>query len=52
MAFSISVLCNLWQRAVIERARMVIVEVTEGLPYVYGEQNGVHRSEIDYFDRG
>jgi acyl-CoA hydrolase len=43
---------NLWQRAVIERARMVIVEVTEGLPYVYGEQNGVHQSEVDYLIEG
>jgi acyl-CoA hydrolase len=43
---------NLWHRAVIERARLVIVEVTEGLPYVYGEQNGVHRSEVDYVVEG
>jgi len=43
---------NLWQRAVIERAKLVIVEVTEGLPYVYGEQNGVHRSEVDYLIEG
>ncbi len=43
---------NLWHRAVIERAKLVIVEVTEGLPYVYGEQNGVHRSEVDYLIEG
>jgi acyl-CoA hydrolase len=43
---------NLWHRAVVERAKLVIVEVTEGLPYVYGEQNGVHRSEVDYIIEG
>ena len=43
---------NLWHRAVIERARMVIVEVTQGLPYVYGDQNGVHVSEVDYVIEG
>jgi len=35
---------NLWHRAMIERARMVIVEVSRGLPYAHGEQNGVHVS--------
>ncbi len=45
-------LANMWHRAVIERARMVIVEVTRGLPYVYGEQNGVHVSEVDYIIEG
>ncbi len=43
---------NAWHRAVIERARTVIVEVTEGLPYVYGEQTGVHISEVDYIIQG
>lgn len=43
---------NLWHRAVVERANMVIVEVSQGLPYVYGEQNGVHLSEIDYIIEG
>jgi acyl-CoA hydrolase len=31
---------------------MVIVEVTQGLPYVYGDQNGVHVSEVDYVIEG
>jgi len=31
---------------------MVIVELTRGLPYVYGERNGVHVSEVDYINRG
>ena len=43
---------NLWHRAVIERARMVIVEVNKKLPYVFGEQNGVHISEVDYILEG
>ena len=43
---------NLWHRAVIERAKMVIVETCRGLPYVYGEQNGVHVSEVDYVIEG
>jgi acyl-CoA hydrolase len=29
---------NLWHRAVIERAKMVIVEVSRGMPYVLGDQ--------------
>ena len=43
---------NLWHRAIIERARMVIVETNHRLPYVYGEQTGVHVSEVDYVIEG
>jgi acyl-CoA hydrolase len=43
---------NIWHRAVIESARMVIVEVSPSLPYVYGEENGVHVSEVDYIVEG
>ena len=43
---------NLWHRAVIERAKMVIVEVSQSLPYVYGDENGVHFSEVDYIIEG
>jgi len=43
---------NLWHRAIIERARMVIVETSRGLPYVYGEETGVHVSEVDYVIEG
>jgi len=43
---------NLWHRAVIERAKLVIVEVSRGLPYVLGEQNGVHVGEVDYIIEG
>ena len=43
---------NLWHRAIIERARLVIVEVTDGLPYCFGVRNGVHVSEVDYIIEG
>ena len=43
---------SFWHRAVIERARMVIVEKSAGLPYVMGEQTGVHISEVDYIIDG
>ena len=43
---------NLWHRAVIERARLVIVETSRGLPYVFGEETGLHVSEVDYVIAG
>jgi acyl-CoA hydrolase len=43
---------NLWHRAIVERARTVIVETSRGLPYVYGEETGVHVSEVDYVIEG
>ena len=43
---------NIWHRAVIERARTVIVEVSQTLPYVYGDENGVHISEVDHMIEG
>ena len=43
---------NLWHRAVLERAKIVIVEVTTSNPYVYGQDNGVHVSEVDYIIEG
>ncbi len=43
---------NLWHRAAIERARLVIVEAAEGNPYVLGDGNGVHISEVDYIIDG
>ena len=43
---------NLWHRAVIERARLVIVETSRGIPYVYGEGTGLHVSEVDYVIQG
>ena len=43
---------NLWHRAIVERAHTVIVETNRHLPYVYGEQTGVHASEVDYVIEG
>jgi len=43
---------NLWHRAVVERARVVIVEVSDKLPYVFGEKHTIHRGEIDYIIEG
>ena len=43
---------NLWHRAIVERAKMVIVETSRGLPYVYGDQTGIHVSEVDYVIEG
>ncbi|MCX7890186.1 MAG: butyryl-CoA:acetate CoA-transferase [Rhodobacteraceae bacterium] len=41
-------LANLWHRAVIERARCVIVEVSPAVPRAVGVDNGIHVSEVDY----
>ena len=43
---------NLWHRAIIERAKLVIIEITEGLPYVFGERNGLYKDEVDYIIEG
>ena len=43
---------NLWHRDITERAKCVMVEVTDGLPYVHGVRNGVHRSEVDFVIEG
>ena len=43
---------NLWHRAVVERARMVIVEESPGLPHACGVDNGLHVSEVDYIVDG
>ncbi len=43
---------NLWHRAIVERAKMVIIETTLGLPYVMGEETGIHISEVDYIIEG
>jgi acyl-CoA hydrolase len=39
---------NGWHRALVERAKLVIVEVSASMPWVHGDQNGVHESEVDY----
>ncbi|MFC7477635.1 acetyl-CoA hydrolase/transferase family protein [Dankookia sp. GCM10030260] len=43
---------NLYYRAFIERARLVIVETSTTLPYAHGVANGVHASEVDYVIEG
>jgi acyl-CoA hydrolase len=43
---------NAWIGAVIDRAKTVIVEVSPNLPYVFGPQNRVHISEVDYIIEG
>jgi len=39
-------------RAVVERARTVVVETSTAMPYVHGPQNAVHVSEVDYVIEG
>lgn len=43
---------NLWHRAIIERARLVIIEMTTGNPQVCEEGGRVHVSEVDYLIDG
>jgi acyl-CoA hydrolase len=43
---------TLWMRAVVERAKVVIVEETPTLPYVMGEGTGLHVSEVDHIIPG
>jgi acyl-CoA hydrolase len=43
---------NLWHRAIVERARVVVVETCRTQPYVYGERTGLHLSEVDYVIEG
>ena len=39
---------GLWHRAMIERAKMVILEVNHHLPFVHGPENFIHVSEVDF----
>jgi len=39
---------QVWLGAIVERARLVIIETNAALPYVFGADNGVHISEVDY----
>ncbi len=43
---------NLWMRALVERAKVVIVEECAALPYVMGVDTGVHISEVDFILAG
>jgi acyl-CoA hydrolase len=37
-----------YEKALSEKARVVIVETDESMPYVYGVENGVNIDEVDY----
>ena len=43
---------NAWHGAMLERAKVVAVEVVRGLPYAHGVRNGVHESRVDYVIEG
>lgn len=43
---------HLWNRAIVEKAKTVIVEVNPSLPYAHGMQSGVHESEVDFVIQG
>ena len=43
---------HLWYRAIIERAKTVIVETSTSMPHVFGEQNSLHRGAVDYVITG
>ncbi len=43
---------NLWHRTLVERAKLLIVEVSAAVPHVFGRGNGVHVSEVDYIIDG
>jgi acyl-CoA hydrolase len=43
---------NVWLRAVLERARMVIVETCTSIPHVFGEGTSIHVSEVEYIIEG
>jgi acyl-CoA hydrolase len=43
---------SLWLRAVIERAKLLIVETDREMPYAFGKENGVHLHEVDFLLEG
>lgn len=43
---------NAWHRAMVERTKLLVVEVSEALPYAHGDHNGVHLSEVDFITEG
>ena len=45
-------LANLWHRAIVERAKMVIVETSTAVPLALGVDNHLHVSEVDYIIKG
>ena len=45
-------LTNGWLRTLVERTKILIVETSTAVPYVFGDGNGVHISEVDYIIEG
>ncbi len=43
---------NGWLRTLVECAKILIVETSTAVPYVYGRENGVHIAEVDYIIEG
>ncbi len=43
---------GLWARAIIERAKMVIIETSRAVPFAFGKDNAVHISEVEYIIDG
>jgi acyl-CoA hydrolase len=43
---------NAWLRTLVERAKVLIVETSTAVPHVFGIDNGVHISEVDYIIDG
>jgi acyl-CoA hydrolase len=43
---------SLWHRAVMERARIIVLEVTPSLPRVHGSDVRVHATEVDFLIEG
>ncbi len=43
---------NTWHRALVERAKVLIVETSTAVPNVCGVENGVHISEVDFVLEG
>jgi len=41
-----------YQKAMLERARTVVIEASEALPYVYGAHNSIHSSQVDFVIEG
>ena len=41
-----------WVRAIVERARLLIIEESAGQPHVCGQDTGIHISEVDFIIAG
>lgn len=43
---------NIWHHAILERARLVVLETSTAVPEVNGEDNRIHCSQVDYVIEG